>query len=71
MPSGQRIAAATGSPVLGSDHFPELREYGVGLEASTLLWYYVLREAGVLNSGVQLGPVGGRFGSSPGASGAS
>lgn len=61
MPSGQRIAAATGSPVLGSAHFPELRPYGLGLEASTPLWYYVLREAAVLNNGVRLGPVGGRI----------
>ena len=61
MPSGQRIAASTGSPVLGSDHFPELRQYGIGLEASTPLWYYTLREASVLNNGTQLGPVGGRI----------
>jgi hypothetical protein len=61
MPSGQRIAAATRSPVLGSNHFPELREYGIGLEASTPLWYYVLREAQVLNDGLRLGPVGGRI----------
>ncbi|HEX4098946.1 MAG TPA: peroxidase family protein [Pseudonocardiaceae bacterium] len=61
LPSGQRIAASTGSPVLGSVHFPELREYRIGLEASTPLWYYILREAGVLNNGVRLGPVGGRI----------
>jgi hypothetical protein len=61
MPSGQRIAASTGSPVLGSEHFPELRGYGLGLDASTPLWYYVLREASVFNQGVRLGPVGGRI----------
>jgi hypothetical protein len=61
LPSGQRIAASTRSPVLGSDHFPELRQYGIGLEASTPLWYYILREAGVVNNGVRLGPVGGRI----------
>jgi hypothetical protein len=61
LPSGQRIAAATGSPVLGSDHFPELRGYGLGLDASTPLWYYVLREASVFNNGARLGPVGGRI----------
>jgi Animal haem peroxidase len=61
MPSGQRIAASTGSPVLGSDHFPELRGYGLGLDASTPLWYYVLREASVFNNGARLGPVGGRI----------
>ncbi|HEY6424313.1 MAG TPA: peroxidase family protein [Pseudonocardiaceae bacterium] len=61
LPSGQRLAAATGSPVLGSDHFPELRQYGIGLEASTPLWYYTLREASVFNNGTHLGPVAGRI----------
>jgi hypothetical protein len=61
LPSGQRIAASTGSPVLGSQHFPELRQYGLGLEASTPLWYYVLREASVFHNGIRLGPVGGRI----------
>ncbi len=61
MPSGQRIAAATGSPVLSSANFPELRRFGLGLEASTPLWYYVLREAQVFNDGARLGPVGGRI----------
>jgi hypothetical protein len=31
------------------------------LLAKTPLWYYVLREAAVLNNGNQLGPVGGRI----------
>jgi hypothetical protein len=61
LPSGQRIASATGSPVLGSSNFPELRQFGVGLEASTPLWYYILREADIFNSGLRLGPVGGRI----------
>jgi hypothetical protein len=61
LPSGQRIAAATGSPVLSSANFPELRSFNLGLEASTPLWYYILREAQVINAGVRLGPVGGRI----------
>ncbi|MGH3876557.1 MAG: peroxidase family protein [Actinophytocola sp.] len=61
LPSGQRIAAATGSPVLSSANFQELRTYNLGLDASTPLWYYVLREAQVVNNGVRLGPVGGRI----------
>jgi hypothetical protein len=61
LPSGQRIAAATGSPVLSSSNFPELRGYGLGLDASTPLWYYILREATVFNQSVRLGPVGGRI----------
>ena len=61
LPSGQRIAAATGSPVLASSNFPELRPFNLGLDASTPLWYYILREAEVFNNGVRLGPVGGRI----------
>ncbi|MDQ4093668.1 MAG: peroxidase [Actinomycetota bacterium] len=61
LPSGQRIAASTGAPVLGSSHFSELREYGLGLDASTPLWYYILREASVFTDGVRLGPLGGRI----------
>jgi hypothetical protein len=61
MPSGQRIAATMGLPVLGSDNFPELRKYNLGLDASTPLWYYVLREASVFAGGAHLGPVGGRI----------
>jgi hypothetical protein len=61
LPSGQRIAASTGSPVLGSSNFPELRQFNLGLEASTPLWYYILREAAVFNDGLRLGPVGGRI----------
>lgn len=44
----------------GSASFPELRPYGLGLDASTPLWYYVMREASVFNDGLRLGPVGGR-----------
>jgi hypothetical protein len=61
LPSGQRIAASIGAPVLGSSHFPELSEYGLGLDASTPLWYYILREASVFTNGVRLGPLGGRI----------
>jgi len=62
LPSGQRIASATGSPVLSSSNFTELRTYGLGLDASTPLWYYILKEAKVLgNNGTRLGPVGGRI----------
>jgi len=62
LPSGQRIASATGSPVLSSSNFTELRGYGLGLDVSTPLWYYILKEAKVLgNNGTRLGPVGGRI----------
>jgi hypothetical protein len=58
IPSGQAIAQATGSPVLGASNFPEWRGYNVGLDSSTPLWYYVLKEAEVLEQGLRLGPVG-------------
>ena len=38
--------------------FSELAQFGVGLERSTPLWYYVLKEAESLGDGLQLGPVG-------------
>jgi hypothetical protein len=50
-----------GAPVLGPDVFAELRPYGLGLERSTPLWYYTLKEAEVLAQGPTLGPVGGRI----------
>jgi hypothetical protein len=61
LPSGQEIARAMGAPVLSSADFPELSGYGLGLEASTPLWYYVLKEAELMEDGHRLGPVGGRI----------
>jgi hypothetical protein len=55
LPSGQAIANAAGLPSITT---PELSGYGVGLNTSTPLWYYVLKEAEVLESGLRLGPVG-------------
>ena len=46
LPSGQAIAKRMGVPALTSDHFTELAPYGLGLDTSTPLWYYMLREAG-------------------------
>jgi hypothetical protein len=61
LPSGQRIAEAMHAPVLSPRDFPELAGYGLGLERSTPLWYYVLREAELIGGGEILGPVGGRI----------
>jgi hypothetical protein len=47
LPSGQAVARYMGVSPLSPDHFSELATYGLGLEASTPLWYYVLREAAV------------------------
>ena len=48
-------------PGLTENDFPELREFRLGLETSTPLWYYVMREAAVMEKGLHLGPVGGRI----------
>lgn len=61
LPSGQRIAQAIGAPALRAGDFAELASYGVGLEHSTPLGYYVMREAFLANGGQTLGPVGGRI----------
>ncbi|MFC0112022.1 peroxidase family protein [Kibdelosporangium aridum] len=61
LPSGQRIATAMGIPVLGPDSFPELRPLGAGLDASTPLWYYILKEGQVLGDGITLAGVGARL----------
>lgn len=52
LPSGQAVAAAMGTAV------PDER---LGLVGPMPLWYYVLREAEVLESGQRLGPTGGRI----------
>jgi hypothetical protein len=46
LPSGQAIAKRMGISALTPDQFTELAPYGLGLERSTPLWYYMLREAG-------------------------
>jgi len=61
LPSGQSIARELDVPMLSSRDFPELKSFGLGLDGSTPLWYYVLREAKVMANGLTLGPVGGRI----------
>ena len=61
LPSGQSIARAMRVPALSDRDFPELRSFRLGLEESTPLWYYVMREASVVERGLRLGPVGGRI----------
>ena len=57
LPSGQVVAKHMGVPVLAADHFSGLARYGLGLERSTPLWFYVLMEAAVTqNSTVTLVP---------------
>ena len=61
LPSGQRIARQMGEPVLAPADLEELAGYGLGLETSTPLWYYVLKEAELQAGGRHLGAVGGRI----------
>lgn len=46
---------------LAKTDLAELRSLGLGLDASTPLWYYILKEAQIVEGGVRLGPVGARI----------
>ena len=61
LPSGQAIAREMGVPVLSAGDFSDLQGLGVGLESSTPLLFYILREAHLMASGLTLGPMGGRI----------
>ena len=70
LPSGQGVAGHFGITPLTAAQLKQglppgeaalLDSAGGKLLSKTPLWYYVLREAAVLNSGNQLGPVGGRI----------
>jgi hypothetical protein len=59
LPSGQAIARVMGVQVLTPAQLAELQPYS--MDRSTPLWYYVLKEAQVLEDGLKMGPVGGRI----------
>lgn len=59
IPSGQAIARVMNVRVLTQAQLAELAPFG--MEKSTPLWYYILKEAEVFESGRMLGPVGGRI----------
>jgi len=59
MPSGQAIARRMGLPVLTPTQLEALTPFG--MEKSTPLWYYILKEAELMEKGLRLGPVGGRI----------
>jgi hypothetical protein len=61
LPSGQRIANLMKASALSGNDLSELKEFGHNLHESTPLWYYVLKEAEVMEKGLRLGPVGGRI----------
>jgi hypothetical protein len=56
--SGEAIANRLGVPTLSAD---EVGLAAHGWRWETPLWFYILREADVLNEGERLGPVGGRI----------
>jgi hypothetical protein len=58
LPSGEAVARALGEAPLTQD---EVGAAQAGWHGETPLWYYVLREADVRQSGNRLGPVGGRI----------
>ena len=61
MPAGQDVAHAMGAQVLKEQDFTELKQFHSDMQARTPLWYYVLKEAELINDGLHLGPVGGRI----------
>jgi hypothetical protein len=61
LPSGQAIALRMSAPILSREHLAELWSIHPSFDRSTPLWYYVLKEAALIQEGRQLGPVGGRI----------
>lgn len=59
LPSGQAVARLMGAQVLTQTQLAELQPYG--MDQSTPLWFYILKEAQLLENGLRLGPVGGRI----------
>ncbi len=59
LPSGQAVAGAIGAPALTPAQLSELQPSG--LDRSTPLWFYILKEAEVMENGLRLGPVGARI----------
>jgi hypothetical protein len=61
LPSGQAIAREMGVPQLSSADLAELQPISRSFVKSTPLFYYILKEAQVIENGSRLGPVGGRI----------
>ena len=59
IPSGQAIARRMGVPVLTPTQLDMLKPFD--MEKSTPLWFYILKEAELMEDGLRLGPVGGRI----------
>ena len=61
LPAGQTLAHGIGVTPLSPADLDELKGLGLGLEHSTPLWYYTLKEAELIEDGLHLGPVAGRI----------
>ncbi|MCG3777134.1 MAG: hypothetical protein JW395_4010 [Nitrospira sp.] len=59
IPSGQAIARRMNLPALTPTQLDALAPFG--MEKSTPLWFYILKEAEIMENGLRLGPVGGRI----------
>jgi hypothetical protein len=59
IPSGQSIARRMGVPALTPAQLGMLKPYD--MEKSTPLWFYILKEAELMEGGLRLGPVGSRI----------
>ena len=59
IPSGQRVAKAMQIPPLTDDDFDMLKPYD--LQNRAPLWFYILREAQLVQNGEMLGPVAARI----------
>jgi hypothetical protein len=61
VPSGQAVAEAMRIPVLSRSQLSDLGKFGVGLDRSTPLWFYILREAEIMGKGNTLAGIGARI----------
>ena len=59
IPSGQAIARKIGVPALTPAQLDVLTPFG--MEKSTPLWFYILKEAELMENGLRMGPVGSRI----------
>ncbi|MEK6639776.1 MAG: peroxidase family protein, partial [Nitrospirota bacterium] len=59
IPSGQAIAKRMGVRALTPAQLDELKPFD--MDKSTPLWFYIMKEAEVMEKGLRLGPVGGRI----------
>jgi hypothetical protein len=61
VPSGQTVAEVMRIPALSRTQLGSLARFGVGLERSTPLWFYILKEAEVMTGGARLAGIGARI----------